>query len=107
MRLNPTSGGPCAQYITHSMTVYKYKYVFRTVGCFRGPYLANSFNRSTHNAKQYSSQLFRGGTSSSTVMAAVVGAIAHVLYQRKKAYSLAEQCLIIICRGFVFFKWEQ
>ncbi len=60
----------------------KYKYVFRAVGCFPGPYLANSFNRSTHNAKHYSSQLW--GTCSSTVIAAVVIAIAHVPYQRKK-----------------------
>ncbi len=54
-----------------------YEYAFRAVGCFPGPYLSNSFNRRTHNAKHYSSQLFKGGTSSSTGMAAVVIAIAH------------------------------
>ncbi len=55
------------------------KYVLRAVGCFPGPYLANSFNRNTHNAKHYRSQLFRGReTGSPTVMAAVVIAIAHV-----------------------------
>ncbi len=58
-------------------------------------------NRSTHNAKHYSSQLFRGGSSSSTVISAIIIAVAHAPNQRKKAYSLAEQCLLIICRWLV------
>ncbi len=28
-----------------------YKYVFRAVGCFPGPYLAKRFNRSEHKLK--------------------------------------------------------
>ncbi len=61
--------------IEASKHIFMYKYVFRAVGCFPGPYLANSFNISAHKLKQYSS----GGTSSYTGMAAVVIAIAHVL----------------------------
>ncbi len=60
-------------------------YVFRAMGCFPGPYLAKRFNRSAHQLKHNIYELFRGGgTSSFTGMTAVVIAIAHVPYQRKK-----------------------
>ncbi len=38
-----------------------YMYVLRAVRCSPVPYYANSFNGNTHNAEQYSSQLFGGG----------------------------------------------
>ncbi len=85
------SGKTCSQLegaqcrLVHLMALQDiYKYVFRAVGCFPGPYLAKRFNRSAHKLKQNSYELFRGGTSSSTGMAAVVIAIAHEPYQRKK-----------------------
>ncbi len=53
------------------------------MGCFPGPYLAKCFNRSAHQLKHNSFELFRGGTSSSTGMAAVVIATAHVPLQKK------------------------
>ncbi len=76
-----------------------YKYVFRAVGCFPGPYLANSFYRSTHNAKHYSSLLFRMGGNQ---FIHSDGCSSHSnrvcsMSKKKKAYSLAEQCLLIIC----------
>ncbi len=37
------------------------KDVFRAVGCFPGPYLANSFIRTAHNAKHFRLGLFKGG----------------------------------------------
>ncbi len=61
------------------------KYVFRAVGVFPQTLFIKQFNGNTHSAKHYSSQLFRGGeTSSSTVMTAVVIAIVHIPGQRKK-----------------------
>ncbi len=64
--------------------MYMYKYVFRAVGCFPGPYLAKRFNRRAYKFNTIVMNCSEGGTSSSTGMAAVVIANAHVPYQRKK-----------------------
>ncbi len=52
---------PFSKHSDSILLFIKYKYVLRAVGCFPGPYLANSFNRSTHKAKPYRAPLFRGG----------------------------------------------
>ncbi len=59
------------------------------------PIKQNVFTEVPINKKSIVTNCSWGGTSSSTGMAAVVIAIARVSYRRKKAYSLAEQCLLI------------
>ncbi len=59
-----------------------YKYVFRAVGCFPGPYLAKRFYSSTHKLKSIVNNCSGGGTSSSTGMAAVVIAIEKMVEVR-------------------------
>ncbi len=61
-----------------------YKYAFRAVGCFLGPYLPKRFTEVHINQKSIVNNCSGGGTSSSTGMAAVVIAITRAPYQRKK-----------------------
>ncbi len=57
------------------------------MGCFPGPYLANNLTEVHIMQNTMVPNRSGGGTSSSTVMAAEVIAIAHVPYQRKSIFT--------------------